>query len=167
MDTKEALITALNNEKIGYNMYLEASANSNTKQVSEFFSHLAVQELNHIKKIESYEGLSVVYEEELSAHMQNFDETKYLFKKTVAEWKSEFNNSEDLEVLRKALEFEKEGYHFYKEQSEDSKDKKLVDFFKFLMKEEDVHFHFIQNMLNYLENPVQFNIDEEDWFFEG
>lgn len=162
---------ALDNEKKGYNMYLEAGANSKNKLVRDMFKYLATQELYHMQRIEEFNksmsGTVEFFSPELGENIIHFDEAKQLFNKTIAEWKEEFKSEDDLQALNTALDFEKEGYEYYKKHSDNTNDLNLKKFFEFLCKEEDLHFHLIQNMIGYIENPMQFNADEEDWFFEG
>jgi len=165
-----AIKEALDNEKKGYNMYLEASTSIDSKLVRDLFAYLASQELVHIQRIEEFNkslGTKVFFEVNMGDNISHFDEAKELFKKTVLEWKEEFKSDSDIEVLKTALEFEKSGYDFYKKYYEVTDNDKAKEFYHFLMKEEDMHYHFIQNMISYIENPELFNMDNEEWFFEG
>ncbi|PLW80216.1 hypothetical protein C0585_03630 [Candidatus Woesearchaeota archaeon] len=165
-----AIKEALDNEKKGYHMYLDASTNSDSKIVRDLFTYLASQELIHIQRIEEFNktlGTKVFFEVNMGDNISHFDEAKELFKKKVSEWKEEFKSDDDIKVLKTALEFEKSGYDFYKKHYEITEDDQAKKFYHFLMKEEDMHYHFIQNMISYIENPEQFNMDQEDWFFEG
>jgi rubrerythrin len=162
---------ALDNEKQGYQMYLSASTSSKSEIVRSLFKYLAEQELYHIKKIEEFDKFLTsqvkFFYQEMNDNIIHFDEAKQIFGKNVSDWKDEFKSDEDLEVLKAALKFEKEGYDFYKKHHDITDNKKLKDFFQFLCKEEDLHYHFIQNMVGYIESPAQFNMDDEEWFFEG
>lgn len=71
----------------------------------------------------------------------------------------------DIEVFRAAMEFEKESYHYYKDQAKKESDSRLKKFFEFLEKEEVKHFELLQETIRYLSEPDYYFEDFGSWIF--
>jgi rubrerythrin len=76
-------------------------------------------------------------------------------------------DEDDLEVIDRALEFEKKGFKFYLEMAQKSTNQDEKDFFNSLADEENVHIDILQTTHEYLQRPWDFFAGEERPIFEG
>ena len=167
MGLKESFNTALDFEKKGYKIYEEIANKTKNPIVARTFGYLADQELIHIEEIKEYiKRLNNGHKVELRG--DTLEDTKTFFTMTVKEFKEKTELSDDdLKAHESGLHLEKESYNFYKKQHDSTDDKELKKFFKWLMKQENVHYEFIQKSYEYIKNPVGFYTEEEKWMADG
>lgn len=164
MDLKEALRTALDFEEKGRNIYKEAASKTKNPIVEKTFRYLAEQEQNHTNKIKEF-----TRQERADVELKgdSLEDTKNFFTTTVQEFKEKIELSEDdAKAHETALELEQSSYDFYKEQIEKA-DGAAKNLFRFLMEQENTHYMLIQKAYNYIKDPANFYVEEEQWVFEG
>ncbi|MBW2984025.1 ferritin family protein [Candidatus Woesearchaeota archaeon] len=163
MDLKEAFQTALDFEEKGHKIYEETSKKTENPIVARTFRYLAEQELNHIEEIKGY-----TEKEKIELKGDKLEDTKKFFSTTTEEFKVKTELSDDdIEAHKTALELEKKSYEFYEKQFHQTDDEELKKFFKWLMEQENAHYHLIQNAYEYIQNPEHFFAEEEKWVVEG
>lgn len=165
MELKEALQTALEFEKKGYGIYVEASEKTENPIVRKTFRYLADQEASHIERIKRY-----IEEESPDVRLfgDKLPEVQRFFTMTVSEFKEKTELSDDdLKAHETALALEKSSYEFYKKQFEGTEDEKAKPFFEFLMEQESAHYALIEKAYDYIKNPTGFYAEEEGWIAEG
>lgn len=165
MDFKQALETALEMEKKGYQIYTETAEKTSNPHVKKTFSYLADQEVHHIREIEDYVETGKPPE---SLAGDEPDDVEDFFNQSVGEFKQEAELADDdIQAYEVALDLEKKGYDFYQQQYEKTGEEAERDFFKFLMEQENSHYELFSKDLDFLKNPEDFFADEEQQFYEG
>ncbi len=76
-------------------------------------------------------------------------------------------DTDEIDAIRLALDFEKKGYDFYKKTAEDATDKKIKTLFEILTKEEEEHFNILQNTLFFLTDTGNWFMWEEHSIIDG
>jgi rubrerythrin len=165
MDLKEALETALDMEKKGYEIYMGTAEKTQNPHVKKTFSYLAGEEINHIREIEEY-----IEKDKPGIELKGDtpEDVEKFFNTTIREFREKTELAEDdVKAYETALELEEKGYNFYKEQFEEAEDEQAKNFFRFLMEQENAHYELFQKDLEYLKDPAGFFGEEEQHFFEG
>ncbi|ACR79047.1 MULTISPECIES: ferritin family protein [Kosmotoga] len=147
----EILEIALNIEVEGYKFYMTMAKNSNREDAKSTFQYLAKQEEEHMQ---TFKTLLKRFEEEAD-NLINWDEASdYL--KTMSEHKvfpdsatlvKRFANSEPEEVIRYAIEREKETVIFYYELLEIITDNEAKEAVKKIIVEEKKHVVTLRELL--------------------
>lgn len=165
MELEQALRTALEMEKKGREIYMQVANTTKNPHVKKTFSYLASEEVNHIVEIEEF---IEDHEAEVELRGDKPEETLKFFQDALGDLEEGTALAdEDVKAYQVALDLEKKGYNFYKEQAEKAQDDKTEEFFSFLMDQENAHFELFQKDLEYLKNPKEFFADEEQVMFEG
>ncbi|UCE65432.1 MAG: ferritin family protein [Candidatus Zixiibacteriota bacterium] len=171
MSVKEALTTAIEMEKKGYNLFSDTAQKADEELAKEVFTFLATEELNHIKAIEKFN------QESLSGENTSVDEViaeiidnrprrtiNELFKNLSGTVPLEGTN---LDAYKFAMDFERKGGEFYKKAETEAADPGAKKLFGFLVGEEQKHFKIVESCLLYFENPEEFFHQRESWHMEG
>lgn len=167
MDLKKALQTALDFEQRGHRIYEEISNKTKNLVVAKTFRYLANQELIHIEEIKEYiEQLNNGHKIKLRG--AKIGDTKKFFDITIKQFKEKTKlSNDDLKAHETALELEQSSYDFYKKQHEQTNDKELKKFFKWLMEQENAHYELIRKAYDFIKNPIGFYTEEEKWIADG
>lgn len=165
MNLKNALHVALDFEKKGYALYNQAAQQSTNPFVQKTFVYLAEQELYHIQEI------TMFIEQEHPTKKLGGDtreQTKLFFSTTIQEFKEKISLSDsDLKAYETALHLETSAYNFYQDQLNKTTDLIVKKFFNFLIEQENAHYELIRKAYDYIQNPTNFNIANEEWMFDG
>lgn len=163
MGLKEALQTALDFEKKGYDIYSQTAKKSSNPIVRNTFSYLAEQELHHIEEIKEY-----LEKEKIELKGDKVEDTKKFFTMTVKEFKDMTEVSDDDKKAHEvAMELEQNAFNFYSEQYGKTDNEELKKFFSFLMDQENTHYELVQKAFEYIKDPAAFYSEEEGWLLEG
>lgn len=170
-DELKAVKLAIENEHKVRAFYLEHANELTDELAKKTFIFLADEELKHVEAITEFmksirEG--GVPEVEGGTEDEAIERSKEFFSLSVKEYAMKAKaTKKEISVYELGLEMELKGYNFYKEVAEKADHKNVRALFEFLMKEEDAHYHLIQNALSYFNNPDEYFQSEEGWFFEG
>lgn len=165
MGLKQALQTALDFEEKGQALYEQTVAKTFNPVVRKTFEYLALQEINHINEIKEF---MMRENPDMELKGDKIEGVKRFFSMTIEEFKEKLEISEDdLAAHELALDLEQKSYDFYKEQLDQAPDEPTKRFFKFLMEQENAHYELIQKAYEFIKDPVSFQVDAEDWMFEG
>jgi rubrerythrin len=160
MMDKKVVEFALDFEKQGAISYLELASSVGNPLSRNLFYTLAKQEIDHAKRIEEfYAGISVERPLKGADVTAVEEEIKSFFVKIKE--KAAMPAETNLEVYKTAMELEKKGYQAYEkfyEESDDSGEKKFLDF---LLKEEKSHLDSIANVYSYLSGTSDWLEKEE------
>lgn len=74
--------------------------------------------------------------------------------------------SDDIEAIKIAMEIEKGGHRLYEKAYEDAGDAREKELYKFLAKEEIIHYELLKNTYNYLNSVDKLHAKEEDRGYE-
>jgi rubrerythrin len=169
---------ALDFELKGNKMYLNFAQDTDNPLLSEIYRYIAQQEQEHFNKIKEYakkKGMNTINHNTTTNHntirhntiKHNKTESERFFKTTIQKYKNRLEMTDnDLDARKDAMDFEKMSYDYYKELF-DKADEKDKDFLMFMMDQENLHYQIIQKSFEYLDDPANFNADDEDWHFEG
>ncbi|MEJ2636254.1 MAG: ferritin family protein [Calditrichia bacterium] len=167
----EALKIAMQTEEEGQQLFKTASANTKNSFVKSIFDRLAKDELLHmdlIKKFYAQLEHSGSWKE-LSPQDRDYrsakQEMKTIFSSALEKAKAgNLNVSEsDVEVYRRAVQFEKDGADLYDRLYNETDDKLAKKFYLFLREMEKEHMNLLDNTLQYLDNPNNWYLLEEGW----
>jgi len=168
---KEALATAIEIEKKGYNFFNETAEKAPEQLAKEVFKFLAQEELNHIKAIEDFN------QQYLSGETAQADKAieQIIASRPIAAINELFKNLSksapadggNIEAYQFAMDFERKGGEFYKKAESEATDPNAKKLFAFLVGEEQKHFKVVESCLMYVENPEEFFHQQEKWHLEG
>jgi rubrerythrin len=165
---QEALNTALDMEKTGYDIYMKAAQKTSNKLGKNTLEAIAAKELDHIKAIEEFAEKNTGRAIEAINPKSKSDYIRPIMDKLAKSLDENVTKDSDLEKAYKvALELEKRSYDFYKKLNEESKDPQAKKFFEFLMGEENTHYELLSETLEYLNNPKDWYRVSERWIVEG
>ncbi|MBN1290226.1 MAG: ferritin family protein [Candidatus Latescibacteria bacterium] len=74
-------------------------------------------------------------------------------------------NATAMDMLKKALNIEKESFDLYSKASKDSEESELKAIYSYLAAEENKHYVTIKNVISYFEHPDEWLYEEENLIF--
>jgi rubrerythrin len=119
----------------------------------------------HIFEINEY-----FKDKKLVTQGDNPADTKNFFHATIEKFKKKLPYSEhDSQAYEHAMQLENEAYNFYKERAAEAEAEAddVKDFFNWLMKQEMAHYDFLRLGYDFIKDPEHYNINNEEWLFEG
>ena len=164
--TEETLLGSLNKalemEEKGYKFYKDISQKSKNELTKKAFDFLAKNEMLHIESIKNFyktmkekgEFPEIIVSEDVPKREEDF---KIFFKDIFELNKKVAPDDNDEKAYEFAMEFENDGYDFYKSMLDNTKDERLIKLLEFLLKEEKAHYEQIENLYSYIT-------DSENWF---
>lgn len=166
-----ALEQAMENERQGKAFYEEAAAHIQDPLGKEVFQTLAREEVEHVRLLQAqYEAISREKEWmeldaartcELQAPLKMFPDKRDVAFMIPAD-------ATDVAALELAMKFEEDGYRMYIKAGEETDDPKGKRMFKFLAKQENTHYAFLQKTHEYLTTEGAWYFDEEEFpMFDG
>jgi rubrerythrin len=166
------LLGALEMEEKGYEFYKTQSAKSKNKITKDMFLFLADNELFHIESIkkfhESIKSNKAEAELGLNTEKQGRIKDLDIFLKSVSELNSKISpNDTDKQACEFAMEFEKNGYEYYKKMLLEAKDEQAKGLLEFLLEEEKRHYEILEKTYAYLTDSANWFMYEEGSFPQG
>ena len=157
-DLIEPLKIALNLEKEGKKLFLQAAAETKSSLAKQTFEFLAKEEDVHIAKIEEFyksvtdsDGSEIPDIEE-----SNADEKLESFNQRLEAIRAEFKPSmTDVEAYKLALDFENGAEDYYQEKHDETDNKAMKKFYRWLIIEETMHARLINSCLKFVEDPAE------------
>ncbi len=164
----QALKTALEMEKKGYDLYTKAAKKTSNLLGRSTLEAIAKKELDHMKAIEEFACKNIKGAISAINPLSKKDYVKPIMAKLAKTLDKEITSDADLEKAYKAaLELETNSYNFYKGLRDGSSDAKVKQFFEFLMGEENTHYELLEETLEYLNKPGNWYREQERWIVEG
>ncbi len=145
-----AQIKALDFERRGVKMYLEAAKKTTNPLARRLFYSLAKEEIDHMTFIEDLKGEDLNVEEEIIE-----SRIKEIF--FSLEEREIKRDSDNVEALEGAIKMEEKGKLMYMELRDNSTTEEEKTFYSKMVEEEDHHLSSLQNVHSYLT-------DSADWF---
>ncbi len=150
MDIQQALHTALEFERKGYQMYSDAAKTATNEVLQKIFQYLADQEVLHVgtisKAVEQND-----FKFELTG--DNPEAIKDFFSTTTDEFSAEVKAAEDeMMVLEVALDLEQNAYDFYNSNLAEAEGEDVQTFFRFMMEQEKAHYEEIKKLFDTLKD---------------
>lgn len=167
----EALKLALQTEEEGFKLYKNGADNSQNQLVKGIFQQLFKDELMHMDLIKRF--YATLHETgnwaQLSEEEKNYKglkgELKTIFSNALEDMKSNSGNisQSDIEVYKKAIDFEKNGVKMYDKLYDESTDDRASKFYAFLRDMEQDHADVLDNTYQYLKDPDNWYLQQEGW----
>lgn len=159
-----AIELAIRMEKDAISFYTEAVEKTRHPFGKKMFQSFIEDEKRHLKLLDDiFTGLHV--DVMPTSPVQNI---KSLFEELKDEMMERVQaETDEIEAIRLAMDFEKKGYEFYKKKSQETTDEKEKALFETLTKEEEEHFKVLQNTLFFLTNTGSWFMWEEHSAVDG
>lgn len=160
----KAVETAIKMETDAMKFYRDASARTSHALGKRLFESFVVDELKHLKMLQDImndldvevkfvhpkEDIKTVFSELKEHMMQRISAT-----------------TGEKEAVKVALDFEKEGYNFYKKAALEATEEKEKKLFEVLTIEEERHYKLLENTDRFLDNTGEWFMWEEHGILEG
>ncbi len=162
MDRMSSIELAIRNENTEMKYYLEQARRSRNPVARLLFQTLAADEKEHIDRIEGLHRKLTAdgsWPEQVPIEVAGTNIKSMLENIARGEVSTKDHDLDDIEALKKGIEFETKGSRFYAELSDACDNPQEQRFFRFLSQIEREHVLSIQDSLFYLEDP-------EGWFEE-
>lgn len=168
----EAFKTAIEFEIEGNRIYSEVALSTKNPVVKKTFEFLARQELDHAEDIKNYDKTladSAIFDISRFIDVEGSKEALEFLSILEKEFKEALKEAsdDDIKAHEEAMRLEKESYGFYKDMHEKADDADLRKFLKFLMEQEDSHYHLLEKTLKFIRHPEHFHSEEERWHVDG
>jgi rubrerythrin len=137
-------------EKDAETLYKSLAAKTSHVGIKKVFNMLAEDETRHAKAIEILEKKMQPEEETISS----VGEVTTVFKKIKEDKDTKALSEDILPELRRALEIEKKGMEFYKEQIGSLESEEARKLFKLLSHQENYHYNTVENLIELVEKPL-------------
>jgi rubrerythrin len=166
---QKGLEAAIDLELKGHRFFKDAAGKTNNALAKEVFDYLSIEELNHLKAIQSFSDKYLIGQtpdprsliEDMKEHKSPAAQIFAKVTETVPLEGSE------LDVYRFACDFEKKSEIFYAKALAEASDPNTKKLYEFLIGEERKHFKIVDSCLAYFENPAEFFHQREKWHFEA
>jgi rubrerythrin len=153
MDVKEAIKTAIQMERDGYDFYKRAAAQTSSEMGRSIFLSLANDELLHLETFRRlFEDTVDAVEWDALARSSNKYANLPVFPKDLAQVDGASPDTNELDALHMAMDSEKEAIDFYArilEKLDDDDVKKIV---KEIIEQERSHYLLLQGEFDHLSN---------------
>ncbi len=139
-DFEEIMVFAIEKEEMSYKFYRQASLIVKDKKAHDLCIWIAEEEKKHIQTLEKFK-------ENHASHFlhQTLENSEWLQIQIQHEIKSSMIPKDVLNIARK---HEKKSLDFYMKMSENSEDGKCKELFLVLAKEEESHYHKLNNLIS-------------------
>lgn len=154
----EALTIALNLEKKGKEIFLNAANETSSDLARQTFEFLAKEEDRHIESIERfYQSIQETDLDSIEAIKDSTaDERLESFNQRLEKISDSFKSTaSDVEAYKVALEFEGGAEEFYEEKYNEATHPIVKKFYKWLIDEESMHSRLINSCLQFVEDPAE------------
>ena len=165
----EPVEIALNMEKDGRKFYLESAEKVTNEIIKNLLRSLAKDEEDHyniFKKI--YDSFKQNDSWPQEAKITANSDSRTIFEEYAVKNKEGVKKAGDeMDIVKMALEIEKKSYVFYKKLSDEIEDNNIKMFFEKLSDIENEHYKLLDDTYQYLNNPSDWFVGQEQPIFEG
>jgi len=167
-----ALKDAIDMERKGYQFYNMISKRALNKVTKKTFGSMADYEMLHIESIKNFYNAKRNKGEfpafSIGRPVKKRINERRIFSRTINELRGKVSPSDDdKRACEFAMEFENEGYRFYRDMLRKAKDKNLRKLLNFLLEEESGHFETFKKLHEYLADTANWYMYEEGSFPQG
>lgn len=162
---KDATSFAIKQENEGIKFFIEAAEKTTNPLGKAMFKSFIEDEKEHIRRIKMM--TTGMIEPEESIGELNPDNPRERLKTIFEEMSGEIDNevttdANDLDAIKIALNIERKVYKFYETASSESTNVREKELYKFLAKEEIIHFQILKNAYTHLSNINSWKLNEID-----
>ncbi|MFH1868775.1 MAG: ferritin family protein [Candidatus Omnitrophota bacterium] len=163
---------ALEMEEKGYKFYKDTAKTCENNIAKKTFNFLADNELLHVESIKKFYNImnekaelpDLILDKVRSKRLDDLS----IFSKSIEDLRDKVKQSDDdIKACLFAMEFEKNGYHYYENMLKDAKDDNLIKLLNFLLDEEDRHYESIMKLHEYISDSQNWYMYEEGSFPQG
>lgn len=164
MSLSKAVETAIKMETDAVKFYREASHKTSHVLGKRLFESFVVDELRHLKMLQDImNGLDIEIK-----YARPKEDIKTVFSELKAQMMQRISaTTDEKEAVKVALDFEKEGYNYYKKAAIEAQDAKEKRLFEVLTVEEERHYKLLENTNRFFENTGDWFMWEEHGILEG
>jgi len=164
MALSKAVETAIKMETDAMQFYREASGKTSHPLGKKLFDGFIVDEMRHLKMLQNImDDLDI---EVKVVHPK--EEIKTIFSELKEEMMQRISaTTDEKEAVKVALDFEKEGFHFYEKSALEAGTDKEKKLFEVLAVEEKRHYKLLENTHRFLDNTGEWFMWEEHGILEG
>jgi len=150
---------AMQMEKDGEDLYREMAANTQNAGIKKILVMLAEAEVKHYKTFKKMKAGEKVEVPDTGI----LDDVKNIFKKMTETGEMSNLNIPQVELYKKAEDIETKSEEFYLKEAEEVKDESQKRAFRKIAKEESKHYRILENIVNLVERPEQWN-EYAEWY---
>jgi rubrerythrin len=162
---EEILATAIQLERDGRKFYLDAAAKVTNPLARQMLESLADDEVKHIEWIEPIDPGS---SSASSINKGFYERMKGIFADAPSDVRQAVAASDDdIQPLRLAIEMEEKAEAAYTAWGKETDQEDVRHLCTVLADTERFHRQVLQNTINYLKEPSEWFMQEENWNFEG
>ena len=162
----DVLNIAIKQESDGIKFYTEAADKCKHHLGKAMFKSFAADEKEHLKRLQKLQDAEIgSFKDDVSE--PKIVEAKERLLSVFTQMKDKLEStvqpeSDDMEALRVAIELERTGHRLYETAYDDTDDARAKELYKFLAKEEIIHYEILRNTYNYLNSVDKLNAKDED-----
>ncbi|MCI0514796.1 ferritin family protein [candidate division KSB1 bacterium] len=170
----EGLQLALKMETDGYNFFKDAAAKTQNQVTKETFLSFAKWELEHVEFIKKTvqqlqdKGQWLSVDKMMQKKGDAISKVQTIFQQKHDQIDQHVKlDTSDLEAYALARGIEDKATMFYKDKAAKTTDEEARKFYLFMVEVEREHYKIFDNSYRYFENPALFNLESENWMFDG
>ncbi|MFW6134704.1 MAG: ferritin family protein [Elusimicrobiota bacterium] len=166
-ESREIIANAIQMEKDGINFYKDAAKNVENPLAKKMFKSIIDDEKRHLKIFKTaakQQGMQDIGEEKAKEFNKKMQTIFSNIPESVA--RTLDAHTQEIEAIKGAIKIEEKGIKYYSEKCMQTQGM-AKDLCSFVVQEEKNHRRFLENTLNYLEQNMNWNIENEGWFFTG
>ena len=155
---------AIEQENEGIKFFIRAACKTKNPLGKAMFNSFVEDEREHIKRIKMMTRGMAVPEDNIPS-LNSYGPRERL--KTIFEELIHFSNevppdANDLDAIKMAINIERKVYKFYEIASKEASNSREKELYKFLAKEEIIHFQILKNAYNHLSYLNKWNLNESN-----
>jgi rubrerythrin len=156
---------ALENEQKGMKMYEGFARKAKNEVTKRTFRFLADEEVKHIDRIKEFAKTGKM---KIKLIPITEIKVKTIFRMSVSHFSKKVKTgTTDIGAHKLGMELEEKSYYLYENMAKATKDRKAKEFFRFLMKEESLHYDLIRNAFDFISDPESWYAGNEKRVMEG
>ncbi|MGR3219857.1 MAG: ferritin-like domain-containing protein [Candidatus Anammoxibacter sp.] len=162
----DVLSVAIKQESDGIKFYTDAYEKCKHHLGKAMFKSFADDEKEHLKRLKKLqEAETGSFQNDVAE--SNIVEAKERLLSVFGRMKDRLEStiqpeSDDMEALKVAIELERTGHRLYETAYDETNDVRAKELYKFLAKEEIIHYEILRNTYNYLNSVDKLHAKDED-----
>lgn len=167
---RDATNFAIKQEMDGITFFLEAAAKTNNPLGKAMFLSFVEDEKEHVRRIKMMTAGVIEPETNIGEYEPHGprERLKTIFEEMQENVNEEIPaNASDLDAIKIALNIERKVYKFYEVASRETLNVREKELYKFLAREEIIHFQILKNAYNHLSSLDKWAVKEANQIYEA
>lgn len=155
---------AIEQENEGIKFFINAANKTQNPLGKAMFTSFVEDERDHIKRIKMMTSGMITPEDNivsLEPHGPR-ERLKTIFEELIHTVNDVSPDANDLDAIKVAMNIERKVYKFYEIASTEASNSREKELYKFLAREEIIHFQILKNAYNHLSNLSKWNLKESN-----